>query len=83
MNTRSPDRLTKKDTVALWHAVQAFSKHIDYILRLEGVEEDMLQDERRQLVAARAALRFVSASRNASSRADARVSRGGVAAPAS
>lgn len=63
MNTRSPDRLTKKDTVALWHAVQAFSEHIDYILRLEGVEEDMLQDERRQLVAARAALRKVNSMR--------------------
>lgn len=60
--------LTRADTIALWHAVTGFSKHIDHILRLEGVEEHMLQEERQQLATARAALRKVNSMRKSDNR---------------
>ena len=66
---RAKERLTRADTIALWHAVKGFSEHIDDILRLDGVEEYMLQDERQQLAAARAALRKVNSMRKGENRA--------------
>lgn len=66
---RAKERLTRADTIALWHAVKGFSEHIDDILRLDGVEEYMLQDERQQLAAARAALRKVNSIRKGENRA--------------
>lgn len=56
MSSRSPDRLTKKDTVALWHAVQAFAALIEAERRMEGIEEEMLDDDKAKLAAARKAL---------------------------
>jgi len=66
---RAKERLTRADTIALWHAVKGFSEHIDHILRLEGVEEHMLQDERQQLSTARAALRKINSMRKGENRA--------------
>jgi hypothetical protein len=59
--TRGDDKLTKADTVALWHAVQ----WMDLCLRQSDKGEQGVEVERERLVAAKRALRKVNAIRKA------------------
>ena len=53
------NKLTKVDTVALWHAVQAQDEIISLRLR-EGFTLEQMEPQRARLFAARAALRKVN-----------------------
>lgn len=54
---RVENRLTREDTVALWHAVKAMSDLLEASRNLEGIHPEDLADDEARLVAARRALR--------------------------
>lgn len=54
---RVENRLTREDTVALWHAVRALSDLLEASRNLEGIHPEDLADDEARLVAARRALR--------------------------
>lgn len=58
-------RLTKADTVALWHAVNNMALMVQELPRVEGVTPEQIEAERERLRAAKRALRKVNALRNA------------------
>jgi hypothetical protein len=64
--SRAVDRLTKADTVALWHAVDALALQVKVMPQMQPlVDEKLIEQERQRLAAARRALRKVNAVRKA------------------
>lgn len=55
------DKLTRRDAVALWHAVEAFKDLVRVMPGMDGVSDALIDAEVQLLAEARAALRKVQA----------------------
>lgn len=67
LSTKVAERqaLTKADTVALWHAVEAMVYQVRAMPEVEGITPEQIEAERARLLAAKRALRKVNAIRKA------------------
>lgn len=59
--------LTRKESVALWHAVRAFADMVAVLPEVEGVTPAQIESEKQRLATAKAALRKVQAMRRLAS----------------
>jgi hypothetical protein len=55
-----PEKLTKADTVALWHAVDSYGYAVRAMPDVDGITPDQIEAERARLLAAKRALRKVN-----------------------
>ena len=62
---RIAPKLSKADTVALWHAVDAYAYSVRAMSDIDGITPETLGAERSRLLAAKRALRKVNAIRKA------------------
>lgn len=60
--------LTKADTVALWHALDAMANAVRAMHSIEGITADQIEEEKVRLATARRALRKVNTIRRAQAR---------------
>lgn len=59
-DVQKDDRLTKAETVALWHAISNFELMVRQMRGMEGISAEQFMAERERLLLAKRALRKVN-----------------------